>query len=642
MISATTCSTIGSVRLEPAQVASQALTTSSANFYLAGPGGDDLTQTNGANGIARDSDDVVTIVHKSGGTSVFNGSNSSGTRVYHSGNLLDSNKDGDANDGVALTNSNFGSSSFQASPQWSPVSGATYNGVTDSATDAFTRVLKYMGANWWTRDYDFTLGNTAAIDTVDERLIHETYTGTGKIMAWNDDPFNDYPVPPAGYDAYDPNEGAEWRSLLDMRADPVTGVAPFNRDAGWDVDQDGMPGEWELQHGLDPNVADNNGDFDSDGYTNLEEYINDLATWPAPNAITFNNAHGDGRFAHILNWDANPDAGSVQPWQPSRFDTAVIDNGTVEVDSVGQHAGNLLLATNPGDNATLNITAGWLKVEDAPQGLSNGMTVIGDDNAATAVLNLSGGKLTTKTLLKGDSGTFNFTGGTLSAETVGFSLVNNGGTIAPGNSPGMTHVMGDLVLNSGTLEIEVGGTGMGDYDKLVVDGETTLGGTLKVVPFDLGGGLYVPALGDTFLLMASQNGFGEEMFDDFDLPQLAAGLGWMLSTDAMTLSLSIVEAVVLAGDYNNDGIVDAADYTVWRNNLSAAALPFNETASIGTVDESDYEVWKANFGMTLDNSGGGSGSPNAVPEPSTGLLLLGSISLVAAQRRRRQCIRSMH
>jgi hypothetical protein len=90
-----------------------------------------------------------------------------------------------------LTNSNFGSSSFQANPVWSPVTGATYQGVTDTATDAFTRVLKYMGANWWTRDYDFTAGNTAAIDTVDERLIHETYTGTGKIMAWADDPFND-------------------------------------------------------------------------------------------------------------------------------------------------------------------------------------------------------------------------------------------------------------------------------------------------------------------------------------------------------------------------------------------------------------------------------------------------------------------
>src|SRR5262249_32019190 len=150
-------------------------------------------------------------------------------------------------------------------------------------------------------------------------------------------------------------------------------------------------------------------------------------------------------------------------------DTAVIKTGTVVMDSFGQHAGNLLFATNPGNNATLNITAGWVKVEDAAHGLSDGMTSIGDNNAATGTLNLSGGKLTTKVLDEGDGGTFNFTGGVLSAQTVGFDLVNNGGTIAPGESPGMTHVMGDLTLTSGTLEIEVGGTLESQYDHLAVD-----------------------------------------------------------------------------------------------------------------------------------------------------------------------------
>ena len=58
------------------------------------------------------------------------------------------------------------------------------------------------------------------------------------------------------------------------------------------------------------------------------------------------------------------------------------------VDAVGQHAGTLKLEPHPGDNATLNITAGWLKVEDAGTDLSTGEVVIGDDPAATATLNL--------------------------------------------------------------------------------------------------------------------------------------------------------------------------------------------------------------------------------------------------------------
>jgi hypothetical protein len=48
-----------------------------------------------------------------------------------------------------------------------------------------------------------------------------------------------------------------------------------------DSDHDGMPDEWELLYGLNPNnPADRNGDYNSDGYTNLEEYINSLCPNP--------------------------------------------------------------------------------------------------------------------------------------------------------------------------------------------------------------------------------------------------------------------------------------------------------------------------------------------------------------------------
>jgi hypothetical protein len=45
-----------------------------------------------------------------------------------------------------------------------------------------------------------------------------------------------------------------------------------------DSDNDGMPDEWETQHGLNPrNPHDGNEDGNGDGYTNLEEYLNGLA-----------------------------------------------------------------------------------------------------------------------------------------------------------------------------------------------------------------------------------------------------------------------------------------------------------------------------------------------------------------------------
>lgn len=54
------------------------------------------------------------------------------------------------------------------------------------------------------------------------------------------------------------------------------------------------------------------------------------------------------------------------------------------------------------------------------------------------------------------------------------------------------------------------------------------------------------------------------------------------------------------GDFNNDGVVDAADYTTWRDNLGAAtdnALTGNGNDA-GGVTSGDRTVWAANFGGT--------------------------------------------
>jgi hypothetical protein len=58
---------------------------------------------------------------------------------------------------------------------------------------------------------------------------------------------------------------------------------------------------------------------------------------------------------------------------------------------------------------------------------------------------------------------------------------------------------------------------------------------------------------------------------------------------------------ILAGDYNNDQVVNLADYTVWRDALgSLIALPNEDPlATPGEVTMEDYQVWKANFGQSL-------------------------------------------
>jgi len=86
----------------------------------------------------------------------------------------------------------------------------------------------------------------------------------------------------------------------------------------------------------------------------------------------------------------------------------------------------------------------------------------------------------------------------------------------------------------------------------------------------------------------------------------------------------------LPGDYNTDGIVDAADYTAWRDKLaSGVSLPNDSTPGVGP---DDYTRWKNNFGAT--SAGSGSLSNATVPEPSTALLAAISLAALAAVRKR--------
>lgn len=78
--------------------------------------------------------------------------------------------------------------------------------------------------------------------------------------------------------------------------------------------------------------------------------------------------------------------------------------------------------------------------------------------------------------------------------------------------------------------------------------------------------------------------------------------------------------VFLDGDYNRDGSVNMADYTVWRDNLgdAAGALPNDPHSS--PIGQQQYATWRANFGETLSSTGAVLSA--AVPEPSSLALLV--------------------
>jgi len=63
-----------------------------------------------------------------------------------------------------------------------------------------------------------------------------------------------------------------------------------------------------------------------------------------------------------------------------------------------------------------------------------------------------------------------------------------------------------------------------------------------------------------------------------------------------TLNFTVSHLPIYPGDANADGIVDAADYTVWRNTLGSQTDLRADFDHSGTVDTPDYGVWKAHFG----------------------------------------------
>jgi hypothetical protein len=92
------------------------------------------------------------------------------------------------------------------------------------------------------------------------------------------------------------------------------------------------------------------------------------------------------------------------------------------------------------------------------------------------------------------------------------------------------------------------------------------------------------------------------------------GVGYALVTEA---------GPILVGDYNDDGVVDAADYVVWRKTLgSEFDLPNRDPENTGAISNDDFDSWRENFGNLVAGIGGS----ESVPEPNAlALLILAAI-----------------
>ncbi|QDU88916.1 hypothetical protein Pla175_23000 [Pirellulimonas nuda] len=87
----------------------------------------------------------------------------------------------------------------------------------------------------------------------------------------------------------------------------------------------------------------------------------------------------------------------------------------------------------------------------------------------------------------------------------------------------------------------------------------------------------------------------------------------------------------LAGDYNRDGVVDAADYTVWRDHLGAPAGTLPNDPYSGAIGADQYNTWRDHFGQSTSSAATVQNA--AVPEPdSLAVLVLMAFGKLVVKR----------
>jgi hypothetical protein len=259
-------------------------------------------------------------------------------------------------------------------------------------------------------------------------------------------------------------------------------------------------------------------------------------------------------------------------------------DGTLTISGAQSNAENSTIAVSAG-TVTFNSDAGSAAASHLALSQSGGTTVINTPQHLSS-LSMTSGNIT---VAAGDlmqiATTFSSSGGQTVVHTGGISIDNNSSTA--------------LSLSGGAPTI-------------VLDFDTP--GTMSGGPF---WGLrwqgdHVAAL-SAYLNQSDFAGNGEIFVETdptyFNVSDLTVS---MMSVNGV--QYTFVGFAPLAGDFNNDGSVNAADYVSLRKQYPGITSGSGLTA---------YNEWRTNFGVTAS----GSAVLNAVPEPGVLMLMLSAIAL---------------
>jgi hypothetical protein len=353
-----------------------------------------------------------------------------------------------------------------------------------------------------------------------------------------------------------------------------------------------------------------------------------------------------GENLEAVGAQVNVEAGSVgERFDAFRGSTVNISGGSIgdnfdafDGSTINLSAGSVGNGFDAFNGSKVNITGGQIgstfKISAGSQVIIDGGSIGASMNARTgSVVNIRGGSIGAS--FSNSGGTINISGGSIANNfnTTG-GTVNIGGGIV-----GKTFIVrqsstvnlsagaiGDGLSAETNSTINVSGGSIGNAADLFTGVTMNLSGGTVGDDFDALSGSKVNLFGTQFTLggtnisgslvpytpltITTRNVRLEGMLADgslfsFDLNSANPNNG----ADHFSTSATLTVTLVLAGDFNLDGAVNATDYVVWRKRG-------------GT--QPSFETWRAHFGQT---AGSGASASAAVPEPlSSVLLILAAVS----------------
>jgi hypothetical protein len=205
-------------------------------------------------------------------------------------------------------------------------------------------------------------------------------------------------------------------------------------------------------------------------------------------------------------------------------------------------------------------------------------------------------------------------------------LLDMQGAFRPGNSEGLGRVnlFDYQQADTGELFVELTGTSLNAFDRLVADGDVVLDGYLNI-DVDLG---FVPTLGNTFNIITGNTVTGQ--FDFVDTQNMPDGLTFAIAYLSNAVQLQVVNTPFYSADFDDDGDVDATDLSIWRGAFNLNQL--GDADGDNDSDGEDFLLWQQQFG----SHPGAAAFIASVPEPTSVMLLLFGL-ITAASFRRNRC-----